>query len=140
MIVVGDVVTNRTICDEFGVAIMGGIRLCKKRNTIVLVSNKTDKTFANEWNNGVFHFVGRGAVGPQKLTAQNKALGNAPRSGTQIHLFEVFKKGEYVYAGRVELAGEPYRSEQVDSRSETRCVWKFPLRRKVYEPPTVTES
>jgi hypothetical protein len=136
MIVVGDVVTNRTICDEFGVGVMGGIRFSKKRNTIVLVSNNTDTTFANEWNDGVLHFVGRGAIGPQKFTAQNKTLANAPRSGTQIHLFEVFKKGEYVYTGLVELADEPYRSEQVDARSESRFVWKFPLRRKVYDEPS----
>jgi hypothetical protein len=140
MIVLGEIVSNRTICDEFGVGIMGGIRFCKKRNTIVLVSNSTDTTFANEWNDDVLHFVGRGAVGPQKFTAQNKTLANSTRSGAQIHLFEVFKKGEYVYAGQVELAGDPYRSEQVDARAENRFVWKFPLRRKFTGYPSAAED
>jgi hypothetical protein len=134
MIVVGDTVTNRAICDEFGVGIMGGIRVSGGRNTIVLVSNNTDETFINTWSSGVLHFVGRGAVGPQKLTAQNRTLANSSISGARVHLFEVFEKGQYVYAGQVELAGEPYRSEQVDARSAMRFVWKFPLRRKIPKP------
>jgi hypothetical protein len=128
MIVRGDTVTNSAICEEWGVGIMGGIRVSNERNTIVLISKNTDSTFVNTWEKGVLHFVGRGAVGPQKLTAQNRTLARSTMSGARVHLFEVFKKGEYVYAGQVELAGEPYRSEQVDAQSTNRFVWKFPIR------------
>jgi hypothetical protein len=48
-----------------------------------------------------------------------------------LHLFEVFEKSRYVYAGQVELADEPYMSDQHDARAENRFVWMFPLRRKI---------
>jgi hypothetical protein len=74
----GDKVDNRTICDLFGVANMGGIRVCTARNLIVLISNKPDPLYRNEWKD----------------------------------------------------AGEPYMSDQVDARADSRLVWIFPLRRK----------
>ena len=90
----------------------------------------TDPTYRNEWKDDVLHFVGMGAVGPQKLDRQNKTLASTNRSGATIHLFEVFEKSRYVYAGEVELANEPYMSDQQDARSDKRFVWIFPLRRK----------
>jgi hypothetical protein len=39
---IGAIIDNRTICDVFGVASMGGIRVCKVRSHIVLISNNTD--------------------------------------------------------------------------------------------------
>jgi hypothetical protein len=126
----GETVDNRTLCDLFGVGIMGGIRVNNGRSHIVLVSNNTDQTYRNEWRDGILHFVGMGSVGPQKLGRQNKTLANAGNSGSTIHLFEVFETSRYVYAGEVELAGEPYRSDQTDARKESRFVWIFPLRKK----------
>jgi hypothetical protein len=130
MINPGEIINNRTICDVFGVANMGGIRVNKARNLIVLISNDTDPTYRNEWRGDVLHFVGMGSIGPQKLDRQNRTLANAGSSGSTIHLFEVFEKSRYVYAGEVELAGEPYRSDQTDARKEGRFVWVFPVKRK----------
>jgi hypothetical protein len=127
----GNVIDNRTICDLFGVGSMGGIRVNTERNTIVLISNNTVLAYRNEWIDGVLHFVGRGTTGPQKLDRQNKTLAAAPKSGTTLHLFESFEKSLYVYAGEVELADAPYISDQYDDLSESRLVWKFPLRRKL---------
>jgi hypothetical protein len=128
---IGETIDNRTLCDVFGVANMGGIRVNKARNHIVLISNNTDPTYRNEWQDGsTLHFVGMGSTGPQKLNRQNNTLANSKRNGWTVHLFEVFEKGRYVYAGEVELAGEPYLSDQVDARAEARFVWIFPLRRK----------
>src|ERR1700730_12003720 len=87
---------------------MGGIRVCKERNHIVLISNNTDPTYRNEWQDGTLHFVGMGSVGPQKLDRQNRTLANSKRYGWTVHLFEAFEKGRYVYAGEVELAADPY--------------------------------
>jgi hypothetical protein len=123
----GDVIDNGTICDEFGVANIGGIRVNKARNIIVLISNNTDSTYRNERKDDVLHFVGMGSKGPQKLDRQNKTLANAKRAGTKLHLFEVFEKSRYVYAGEVELVGEPYMSDQRDVRGEERFVWIFPI-------------
>jgi hypothetical protein len=130
MIIPGDIIDNRTVCDLFGVANMGGIRVCTARNHIVLISNNTDPLYRNEWKDGMLHFVGMGSTGPQKLDRQNKTLANSTRSRAAIHLFEVFERSRYVYAGEVELAGEPYMSDQDDARADSRFVWIFPLRRK----------
>ena len=126
----GEIIDNRTICDIHRVANMGGIRVNKSRNEIVLISNNTDATYLNEWRDGVLHFVGMGSVGPQKLDRQNRTLANANKSGATLHLFEVFEKSRYVYGGQVELAGEPYMSDQPDARADGQFVWIFPLRRK----------
>jgi Uri superfamily endonuclease len=130
MLNAGDTIDNRTVCDLFRVANIGGIRVSKARNHIVLISNNTDPLYRNEWRDDVLHFVGRGTTGPQKLDRQNRTLANAEKSGAAIYLFEVFEKSRYVYAGEVELAGEPYMSDQDDARADSRFVWIFPLRRK----------
>ncbi|WP_426530438.1 hypothetical protein [Bradyrhizobium sp. McL0615] len=110
---------------------MGGIRVSKSRDLIVLISNNTDPTYRNEWTDGTLQFVGIGSTGPQKLDRQNKTLASSKRNGMAVHLFEVFEKSKYVYAGEVELADEPYLSDQRDATGASRLVWMFPLRRKV---------
>jgi hypothetical protein len=127
---VREAISNRTICDLFGVANMGGIRVNKSRNLIVLISNNTNPLYRNEWKDDVLHFVGMGSTGPQKLDRQNRTLASVARNGMTLHLFEVFEKSRYVYAGEVELADEPYLSDQTDARADSRFVWIFPMRRK----------
>jgi hypothetical protein len=127
---ISETIDNKTICDAFGVATMGGIRVNKSRSLIVLITNNTDPTYSNEWRDGILHFVGMGSIGPQKLDRQNNTLAKSKRNGWTVYLFEVFEKGRYVYAGEVELAGDPYFSDQLDARAEARFVWIFPLRRK----------
>jgi hypothetical protein len=130
VIQIGETIDNRTISDVFGVANMGGIRVSKRHSLIVLISNNTDPTYRNEWKDGTLHFVGMGSIGPQQLNRQNRTLAKSKRNGWTVYLFEVFEKGRYVYAGEVELAADPYFSDQPDARAEARFVWIFPLRRK----------
>lgn len=131
MIDLGACVDNRTVCDLFGVANMGGIRVNNSRSLVVLICNNTDPTYKNEWrDDGTLHFVGRGSIGPQKLDRQNRTLANAGKRGYAVYLFEVHERGRYVYGGEVELADEPYMSDQPDARAEDRFVWMFPLRKK----------
>ena len=130
---IGDVIDNRTICDLFGVANTGGIRVNKRRSHIVLISNHTDPTYRNEWRGETLHFVGRGSIGSQMLVRQNKTLANATRRGYALHLFEVFERSRYVYAGKVEPACDPYLSDQPDAQAKDRFVWIFPLRKKRVE-------
>jgi hypothetical protein len=66
----------------------------------------------------------------RKLDRQNRTLADSKRKGWEVHLFEVFEKGRYVYAGLVELAGEPHRSDQPDARGDERFVWIFPITKK----------
>jgi hypothetical protein len=127
---IGETIGNQTICDVFGVASMGGIRVSKARSHIVLISNNTDPTYRNEWRDGILHFVGMGSIGPQKLDRQNRTLANSKKTGWTVHLFEVFEKSRHVYAGEVELAGDPHRSDQADARADARFVWIFPLHLK----------
>jgi hypothetical protein len=134
MINVHDTIDNRTICDVFGVANTGGIRVHKARNLIVLICNHTDPTYRNQWKDDVLQFVGMGSSGPQKLDRQNRTLAHSKRNGMAVHLFEVFEKSKYVYAGEVELADEPYMSDQQDAAGDGRFVWVFPLRRKAAVP------
>ena len=131
---VGETVDNKTICDIFGVANMGGIRVNKVCSCIVLISKNTEPTYRNEWQDGTLHFVGMGSVGPQKLDRQNRTLAKSKRNGWTVYLFEVFEKARYVYAGEVELAADPYFSDQPDARADARFVWIFPLR-----PKAITE-
>jgi 5-methylcytosine-specific restriction protein A len=102
---------------------MGGIRVCKARDHIVLISNNTDPTYRNEWQDGTLHFVGMGSTGPQKLDRPNRTLASSKKNGMTVHLFELFEKSRYVYAGEVELVGEPYMSDQADARADDRFGW-----------------
>jgi hypothetical protein len=131
MINPGDAIDNWTICDLFGVANMGGIRVNRSKNLIVLISNNTDPIYRNDWKDNVLHFVGRGSIGPQKLDRQNFTLAKSKQNGAKVHLFEVWEKGRYTYSGEVELADEPYLSDQTDAQNEIRFVWLFPIRRKL---------
>src|SRR3954453_1583913 len=125
MIEPGDVINNRTICDIFGVANTGGIRVNWARNLIVLISNNIGLLYRNDWKDDVLHFVGRGSIGPQKLDRQNLTLAKSKQNGAAVYLFEVFEKGHYRFSGEVELTGEPYLSDQIDSQNESRFVWIF---------------
>lgn len=138
MLSIGDKINNQTICDLFGVANTGGIRVNRNRNLIVLISNNTDPAYKNEWRDDLLHFVG-GGPGNQTLTRQNKTLANSTKNNAVLHLFEVFQEKQYVYAGLVQLAAEAYEVEQVEKSGERRTVWVFPLKKRTDEPVTETK-
>lgn len=133
MITPGETIDNQTICDLFGVANTGGIRVNINRNLVVLISNNTDPAYTNDWRDDELHFVGSGS-GDQTLTRQNRTLANAPKNNAKLHLFEVFEKRKYVYAGMVKLTAEPYETQQAEKSGATRTVWVFPLRKRPEQP------
>ena len=45
-----------------------------------------------------------------------------------MHLVERSGKGRYRYLGPVDLAGDPYRRNELDADGKMRLVWVFPLR------------
>ena len=70
-------------------------------------------------------------MGNQVLNGnQNKTLNESQTNGIGVHLFEVFRDGAYTYQGQVELANDPYREKQLDSKEQIRDVWIFPVRLK----------
>jgi len=124
----GDTINNQRLMEIFQCGLEGGMRRSLRTNTLVLVSDHTTSLYEDRWIGNIFHYTGMGQRGDQKLDRQNKTLAESTRSGVEVHLFEVFVSGKYIYIGRVELTGEPYKEEQPDIDGNLRHVWVFPLR------------
>ena len=125
----GDTITNKELQELFRCSSQGGMRRSHQTNTLVIVSDHTKAIYEDRWINGTFHYTGMGLEGDQSLEfAQNKTLAESQTSGIEVFLFEVFKRGNYTFIGRVELAGNPYQEEQLDKNDNLRSVWVFPLK------------
>jgi 5-methylcytosine-specific restriction protein A len=68
-----------------------------------------------------------GRIGDQTLSGQNLRLAEHKQDGIPVHLFEVFTRNAYHYAGPVTLAASVYRESQVDDEGKARNVLVFPL-------------
>jgi 5-methylcytosine-specific restriction protein A len=107
---------------------MGGMRRSIRNKLLVIVSDHTKALDDDHWEGNVLHYTGMGPKGPQRLNyAQNRTLYKSQTNGVSVHLFEVFEPGRYIYAGEVELTGEPYQDEQADQEGQLRSVWMFPV-------------
>jgi 5-methylcytosine-specific restriction protein A len=139
-ITIGEVVDNVRIVDEFLCSPQGGMRRSKKKNCLVLVSKhvaSSTKIYDDKVIDGVYHYTGQGLNGDQSLSfAQNKTLAESSTNKVALHLFEVFKNGQYIYVGMVKLAGKPYRDKQEDQAGNERIVWIFPLKLVDSENPS----
>ena len=128
---VGEAVDNKRIAEEFLCSPQGGMRRSTKTNTLVLVSKhvaSTSKVYDDKVIEGVYHYTGQGMKGDQSLSfAQNKTLAESSNNHVNIHFFEVFKEGRYLYVGKVELTSKPYQDMQDDEDGHPRKVWIFPL-------------
>ena len=124
----GDVIDNEQLCNLFKCSTQGGMRRSLETNTLVVVSNHVKSIYNDRWINGIFHYTGMGTIGDQSLEfMQNKTLNESNTNGVTVHLFEVFKKGQYTYIGLVQLASDPYSETQPDENGKNRQVWMFPL-------------
>jgi 5-methylcytosine-specific restriction enzyme A len=126
----GDSLDNQELMLRFGVSNTAGMRRNAKHRHLVLVSDHTVGLYQDRWEGDVMYYTGMGKRGDQELKAQNRTVLNAPKTGEVLHLFEVFRQGEYIYAGQVELAGKPLQEQQLDVNNKLRKVWMFPLRLK----------
>ena len=125
---VGDVLSNRELCDIFKCGTQGGMRRSHGTNSLVLISDPTKELYEDRWEDDILHYTGMGKKGDQKLDfMQNKTLFESNINSINIHLFEVHKKGEYYYHGLVSLANEPYFEKQLDEDKKLREVVIFPL-------------
>lgn len=126
---VGSEVSNLDIINAFKCANMGGMRRSHETKTLVLVSDYTKGPYYDCWIDGILHYTGMGKCGNQVLYGnQNITLAESQYNGVEVHLFEVFKEGVYVYCGEVELVDKPYKGVQPDENNNNRIVWIFPIR------------
>jgi 5-methylcytosine-specific restriction protein A len=124
----GEILNNERLRSIFKCGIRSGMRKSNTTNTMVLVSDHTRGVYTDIWKGDVLHYTGMGYSGDQTLTRENKILAESQNTDIDLHLFEVFKAGEYIYEGRVELTGKPYKSKQKGLDGRSRFVWIFPLR------------
>lgn len=122
---------NEDITRIFLVSGQGGMRKSNRANSLILFAlHNTGNPYEDKWDDqGVMHYTGMGLAGDQSIDyAQNKTLAESRDNGVDLHLFESFEPKEYIYRGRVRLAGDPYTEQQRDDSGKERQVVKFPLR------------
>jgi len=136
---IGDTVSNSRIVEEFKCSPQGGMRRSKTTNTLVLVSKHVvskSKVYDDKTIGNIYHYTGQGMKGDQSLLfAQNKTLAESGTNNVNVHFFEVFKEGEYIYMGLVNLADTPYQDVQDDEEGNARKVWIFPLQLAAKDNP-----
>ena len=125
---IGETIDNKRLCEIFKCSTQGGMRRSLKTNTLVLVSNHVKSIYDDRWIGERFHYTGMGTIGDQsRSSGQNRTLDQSATNGVCVYLFEVDRKGEYIYQGPVRLADNPYQEEQPDEEGNNRKVWVFPL-------------
>ena len=93
---VGDTVTHPEICTAFQCGNMGGMRLSKRTNTLIIISDHTKSLYDDKWYGDTLHYTGMGKTGDQTLTSQNRTLAESDHNGVEVHLFEVLHLARHV--------------------------------------------
>jgi 5-methylcytosine-specific restriction protein A len=126
----GQIITNEEIISAFKCAPRGGMRRSHKTNSLILISDHTGEIYEDRLHDDVFYYTGEGLRGDQDINArQNKTLAESNENKINVHLFEVFIPGKYLYHGKVKLIDAPFQEMQLDERNNIRKVWIFPLKR-----------
>jgi len=102
MINPGDILKNNDLQKVFQCGLQGGMRRSHKTNSLVLVSDRARGIYKDRWKDNILYYTGMGLKGDQSLSFnQNKTLAESYNNGVEVHLFEVFESGKYIYQGRV---------------------------------------
>ncbi len=122
------------ICEIFRSASQGGMRRSKRTNTLVLISDHTNKNpYQDRWLGGILLYTGMGLVDNQSFQyRQNKTLSESNFNGVEVHLFEVLDDStaaKYVYQGVMKLAGRIFMARQPDANGNLRDACIFPLKK-----------
>lgn len=89
------------------------MRKSNTKNALVIVADHTKELYEDKWIGDTLHYTGMGRHGDQSLDYRhNKTLAESNQNGIEIHLFEVFVRGEYIYQGLAYLASEPYQARK----------------------------
>ena len=127
-LVPGDELSNGKLVEIFQCSSQGGMRRSLRTDTLVVVSNHVSSIYGDRWEQNILYYTGMGQVGDQSLDGnQNKTLFESRTNGVGVHLFEVFKKGRYIYVGEVELGAPPFQETQPDVNHNMRSTWVFPI-------------
>lgn len=130
-LIVGQSYSNQDIQRIYLVSSQGGMRKSNRSNSLILFAlHNTGNPYEDDWRaDGLMHYTGMGLSGDQSVEyAQNKTLAESRYNGVDVHLFESYQPKEYIYRGRVELAGDPYYKTEKDDGGKVRQVVKFPLK------------
>ena len=123
----GSQYSNEQVRSTFRCSLQSGMNKSNTTNTLVLIINHIKSIYHDRWLDNKVHHIGKGQVGDQTMTRENKTLSESNKNGVKLHLFEVFRKGIYIYRGQVHLYEKPYQKEQLDKNGNPRKVWVFPL-------------
>lgn len=138
---ISQVLSNDDLMYIFRCSNSSGMRRSHKTNTLCIISDHTKSLYEDRWVDDLFHYTGMGQTGDQSLKyAQNKVLYESNSTAIEIHLFEVFEEGKYIYEGQVKLIEEPYEEEQEDIDGNLRKVWVFPLKKVKEEQLLIPEE
>jgi 5-methylcytosine-specific restriction protein A len=133
----GAVLTNDELNAVFKGQTQSGMRRSKATNSLVLTTSR-DNVYLDRWEGDLLHYTGMGLTGHQSLEKdQNRTLAESASNGVAVFLVEVFGPNQYVFLGRVALAGAPYSERQPDREGKQRMVWMFPLRLSDESAPAV---
>ena len=128
---IGSAITNSELIEIFKCGNVGGMRRSHQTNTLVILSDHNKDLYDDKWYENVLHYTGMGKIGDQHINfMQNRTLAESTSNNVEVHLFELFKSGEYTYMGLVWLVEEPYQEVQKSADGLLRNVGMFPLRRK----------
>ena len=131
-VTVGEIYTNKEICDSFHVSPMGGIRKSNSKRAILAIAHTHNSEFKNYdyWVDDTLYFYGQGAYGNQNFeTGYNASLFDAPKTGYTIYLFEKIDPNQYLYRGIVELV-DVKRDLGLDKNGVKRDLILFVLKLK----------
>lgn len=133
-ILIGDILTESDVHSIFECQTQLGIRLSRKNNAIVIVSDATsNNVYADVWDGDILYYTGTNAgsvngnqtlSGPGNNNGALKAVWEKP-DATTIFLFIKYAANQCTYKGVVKLAKEPYQEARKSNPSQQ--VWKFPL-------------
>ena len=128
-----------------GLGYGGGIRASNKNKLIILFWNvpsedpqkERDDEFGRvniyedsyDEKTGLYHYIGEGKIGNQKLDRGNKGIVTAKEMGRTIHLFHQHENdGKHEYIGEVELVDQPETQIHPDIDGNDREEFVFLLR------------
>lgn len=137
---IGKTYNNNQIMEHFKCDGQSGMRKSNRTNSLVLIAKHINNLYDDKWIGNVLHYTGEGLEGDQEITRQNKTLYNSRNTDIKVYLFEVFEEGKYIYQGEVELAEDPYQTDELDVKHNMRKVWKFPIQRKDKKSPEAIEE
>lgn len=139
----GMILSNKQLSEIFQCSTQRGMRRSLRTGTLVIVTNHVDSIYEDRWEGDILHYTGMGQIGDMRLDYdQNRTLHESLANNVAIHLFEVFRKNEYTYAGEVERSDEPYQATQPDAQGNIRLAWAwlFPLRMKFHKAPAINSE